>query len=68
MHYSKGKLTAKQGVIETDFSERSDHTDYYEMGESGAETSADIYNEIIPDCKPGIGNTNALNSPIKGRS
>ena len=45
-------------------SERNHHTDHYEisMGESGAEleTSADIYEEITPDCKPGIGSTHRM--------
>jgi uncharacterized membrane protein YciS (DUF1049 family) len=40
-------------------SERNDtKTDHYEMGEGpGAQINADIYDEIIPDCKPGIANT-----------
>ena len=53
----KRKAKRQSKVSLKQISERSDHTDQYEMGESGGEleTSADIYEEITPDCKPGMG-------------
>jgi hypothetical protein len=55
----KRKAKQRSKVSLKKISERSDtKTDHYEMGEGpGAQTSADIYDEIIPDCKPGITNT-----------
>ena len=60
----KRKAKRQNKVSLEQISERNDHTDHYEisMGESGAkfETSADIYDEITPDCKPGIGSTHRM--------
>ena len=56
----KRKAKQQSKVSLKQISERSDHTDHYEMDESGAETSADIYDEITPDCKPEIGNTHRM--------
>ena len=60
----KRKAKRQSKVSLRQISERSDHTDHYEisMGESGGEleTSADIYDEITPDCKPGIGSTRRM--------
>jgi hypothetical protein len=54
----KRKTKQRSKVSLKKISERSDMADHYEMGEGpGAQISADIYDEIVPDCKPGAGNT-----------
>jgi hypothetical protein len=53
----KRKTKQRSKVSLKKISERSDMADHYEMGEGpGAQISADIYDEITPDCKPGAGN------------